>query len=85
MHKTSYVLQNRRTRLMAHYNSAGQHDGLVTDDVGDAKEFATFGECAEYSQNFDDEWQPESTHSPVPYVDYGDALTRELDYQTGGR
>lgn len=82
---SSYVLKNRQTKLLAHRNSVGQHDGLVTDDIGDAKEFATFGEASDYAQNFGDGWLPDPTHLPVPFVDCTAAIARELDFQTGGR
>lgn len=82
---TSYVLLNRRTKLLARRDSVGEHDGLVTDDVGDAKEFATYGEASDYGQNFGADWQPEPTHLPVPAIDCNAAIARALDEQTGGR
>jgi len=82
---TSYVLTNRKSRLMARADCIGQHDGKFTDDVGDAKEFDTFGQCADFGQNFDDDWHPEPTHLPVPPIDCNVAIANALDEQTGGR
>jgi hypothetical protein len=66
-----FVLTNRKTRMHARFDSIGEHDGKVTDDVGSAKEFDTFGEASEFSQNFGDDWKVGPTHDlhqPVPMM-----------------
>ncbi|MGB3833759.1 MAG: hypothetical protein WA975_18060 [Mesorhizobium sp.] len=62
-----YVLTNRKTGLLAAHDCMGQHDGRFCDDVALAKEFGTYGECAEFGQNFDDNWQPEALFDERPY------------------
>lgn len=47
-----YLLQNQATGQFARHDSTGEHDGRVTDDVADAKEFATWAEASDFSQNF---------------------------------
>ena len=61
-----YVLVNRSTGIFAGRDCAGQHDGRFVDDVADAREFATYGEAAEFGQNFDDNWQPEALFDDAP-------------------
>ena len=61
-----YVLANRSTGKIAGRDCTGQHDGLFVDDVADAREFATYGEAAEFGQNFDDNWQPEALFDDAP-------------------
>jgi hypothetical protein len=61
-----YVLCNRETRQIARYDCLGEHDGKFTDDPADAKEFSTYGECAEFGQNFGGNWEPESLFSEQP-------------------
>lgn len=63
-----YVLHNRKSGLFAARNCRGQHDGNFSDDVADAKEFATYAETADYGQNFDDDWQPEALFDERPTV-----------------
>lgn len=82
---SSYVLFNRSTKQFAARGCQGQHDGKFSQDIGDAFEFPTFGECADFGQNFDDSWQPMATHLPAPQVDCDDAIAAALDEQTGGR
>lgn len=61
-----YVLRNQQTSEFATRNCVGQHDGRFSDGVADAKEFDTFGECADYGQNFDDNWQPMALFDDAP-------------------
>lgn len=76
-----YVLMNRSNGLFAMRDCMGEHDGRFSDDVADAKEFDTFGACADYSQNFSDGWQPEALfdEQPVSPVFAPNALCGDLD------
>lgn len=74
----TYVLRNRETGAFARADSVGQHDGRMTDDVADAKEFDTFGAASDYSQNFGDEWHPEPLFAPQPPVSMGRVITAEI-------
>lgn len=62
-----YVLINRETGLLAARDCMGQYDGRFCEDVADAREFPSYGDCAEYSQNFDDNWQPEALFDERPF------------------
>lgn len=47
-----FYLRNETTDELAHKDSRGQHDGLVTKEFKDAAKFSTGGEASDYSQNF---------------------------------
>ena len=55
---TRYVLINRTSDEYAAEDCQGQHDGKFTPDVAFAQIFQSFGEVSDFSQNFDDSWQP---------------------------
>lgn len=55
----TFVLANRETGLLAAHDCVGEHDGRFTDSLASAKQFQSYGEASDYSQNFDDTWQPE--------------------------
>lgn len=74
----SYLLRNSVTGLFAAHDCAGQHDGKFTDDPANVKEFATYGEASDYSQNFDDNWQPEPMFLASPPVSFGHAERNEI-------
>lgn len=74
----TYVLMNRATGEYARADCAGQHDGKFTDDVADAKEFVTFGQASDFSQNFGDDWQPEALFADQGPVSLGRAISREI-------
>lgn len=52
MSEVSYFLQNEMTELFARHDSQGEHDGKVTQNLEDAKEFQTRAEAYEFAQNF---------------------------------
>ena len=53
-----FYLENSNGKL-AHKDSKGEHDGLVTENVADAASFATWGEASDYGQNFGPDWDVE--------------------------
>ena len=52
-----FYLANMKTNKWARDDSAGEHDGLVTDTLTDAAAFDTWGDAANYSQNFGPDWE----------------------------
>jgi hypothetical protein len=52
----SYYLEHRLTGQLAHANSIGEHDGLVTDHVHEAARFDSFGDASDFAQNFGADW-----------------------------
>ena len=74
-----YLLQDQVTRLFARYDSVGEHDRKVTNDVADAKELPTWAAASEYGQNFGPDWNPiEIFGDHGPGVRMGRAMRREL-------
>jgi hypothetical protein len=77
-----YLLRNTVTGEFAHFASSGQHDGLTTDNVSDAREFDSYGEAAEFNQNFGPEWtvcDPFAAWGRDAFdVSMGRAIRREL-------
>lgn len=47
---------NENTGVYVHKNSQGQHDGLVTTDIKEAKSFESYGAASDFIQNFGDDW-----------------------------
>lgn len=78
-----YVLRNRVTGQFAMRSCMGQRDGNFSDDPADAKEFHSYGDCADFGQNFDDDWHPEDLfpdqHVPVSVSFAPGARCSDLD------
>lgn len=72
-----YLLRNEVTGEFARHDSMGQQDGLTTDDVSLAREFATGGEASATT--------PRNVVEPFTFsaaqVDMGRAIRRELPAQ----
>ena len=73
-----YILQHETTGQYATMSCIGQHDGKFSDDVADAKEFASYGEAADYSQNFDNNWIVVPLYADQPDVDMSRVYRDEL-------